>query len=301
MASLRTQYISEVALRATAEKLAREALEGTFKWTSEGNVPVVVNAALRDPNTTDSDFPRIVAKLAAQGSLCQNPEWSGPFSEFYRAYPEFNVDCNEAILIDGLIHEGKALTFMNLVHVSSLDKWRERLAVTAAGAAQQRAVAQREREEKLAEDYRKEMLDWFVNSGEDARLAKNGVPPSVWAQKVHQETQRIAGMDYAALTEEVTGRREVRRLRVLTGKEVRAEITASRQQPTTETAATPQPRYSQYEKIPEVYKTRSGQEIVMTRKSLIEVANHDAFAFREIVRRFGPDAVNDILAGRVSA
>jgi hypothetical protein len=36
----------------------------------------------------------------------------------------------------------------------------------------------------------------------------------------------------------------------------------------------------------------------MNRKGLIEVANHDSFAFREIVRRFGADAVNDILAGR---
>jgi hypothetical protein len=69
---------------------------------------------------------------------------------------------------------------------------------------------------------------------------------------------------------------------------------SSRNQPTQEQQrVAPQSGYAQYEAMPEVYKTRGGQEIVMTRKSLIEVANRDAFAFREIVRRFGADGGND--------
>ena len=55
---------------------------------------------------------------------------------------------------------------------------------------------------------------------------------------------------------------------------------------------------NQYETLPAQYTTRGGLTITMNRKGLIEVANHDSFAFREIVRRFGADAVNDILAGR---
>ena len=70
-------------------------------------------------------------------------------------------------------------------------------------------------------------------------------------------------------------------------KAYRAEVTAGyEQQPETKPVVQPKmtQALSQYEALPATYTTRGGLTITMNRKSLIEVANRDSFAFREIDR-----------------
>jgi hypothetical protein len=280
----------------------RKALKKTFKWDSQANVSVVLRQVT--DSMTLNDIDALVQKLAAENRLAQNQEWSEPFREFYDAYPQYKIDANESILIRALIDNDKGLNFDDLVYVAGIPGVVECLAVTAQYQQHQRGVAraeaQAEREQAEAAAIREEMLGWLVNGPREAQLKRDNIHPSVYQGEARKEQKRLDAMSHAELVAEVTRRREVRRVRGLDAKAFRAEVAASRNQPTQEQQQTaPQSGYSQFEQIPDVYKTRSGQEIVMTSKSLIELANRDTFAFRECVRRFGADVINNILAGRV--
>ncbi len=289
------------------QETVRYLLMDNVKYDSPANDQVVMAYIERTGRTSQlnkDEIRNIIRQLGAEGKLAQNPLWSGPFNEFYAVHPEYRIDCNEGILVQALVREGKGLNFDDLMYIAGIPEVQSRLAVTAAGQAQQQAAAQAAKEVKLAEEYRKEMLSWLTEGRREEQLKKANTHYSVYAGEVKRETARLAGMNYEQLAEEITRRREVRRLRGLDAKAIRTELAAQHTQPTAPQPA-PQPQArenaapNRYEKLPEVYRARSGQEIPMTRKGLIELSNRDAFSFREVVRRFGADAVNDILAGRI--
>lgn len=294
------QSNDSAALREVTKSMVRKALAKTFKFDSMSNDQVLLSAVTE--GMTADDITVLAEKLGAEGRLAQNPEWSEPFAEFYGEFPQYNMLCNEQILIDALVAEGKPLDSDSLAYVAGLVQ--PRLAVTAAYASQQReevrAKAQAEREAAESTAIQEELLGYLTNGPREQQLKRANIHPSVYAGEVRKETARLASLSHTELVEEVTRRREVRRIKGLDAKTFRAEQAAKHTQPTQEQQNTPsQSGYAQFEKLPDVYKARSGQEISMTRKGLIELSNRDAFSFREVVRRFGADAVNQILAGEV--
>lgn len=230
------------------------------------------------------------------------PWFSEPFDAFFAS--DFgrrfaNNMGNREVLERAWIASGAMLTAADIETVAAHPDVVTRLVESQAYIAQQRAAQQAERERIEAEQIRAEMLGWLTQGPREEQLKKAGAYPTIFPMEVKKERERLASMGHAALVEEVTRRREVRRVKNLSKEDYRAEVTIDRAGGNLPVV---QPRMqaslSQYETIPAVYKTRHGLEVEMSRKGLIELANRDAFSFRECVRRFGADSINDILSGR---
>jgi hypothetical protein len=284
----------------------RDILSRGFKYESMANVEIVVNATLRaNPDPSAGDYAAMAEKLAEQGTLAVNPAWSEPFEQFYAAYPQYaGIYANEGILIQALLAEKATLNFDNLVYVAGIPEVAASLGVreeyARAAEAQKHADAKAERERVEAEAIRSEMLSWLTGGPREKQLQQAGAYPTIFPMEVKKETARLAALNHAQLVEEVTRRRDVRRIKNLSKEDYRAEVTISRaagQQPVIQPKM--QQSLNQYETLPAQYTTRSGLTVDMNRAGVLKVANTDSFAFRELVRRFGADSINDILAGRV--
>lgn len=283
------------------------------KFANEANAETVLkaDADINDSNamfdalrTANSYIFPTIAKLEAQGRLVASSEFSQAFRDFHAEKPQYAIDGNESLLLDALAAENLPLDVDNLVYVSGQPAVAERLGVTTEYANQQReeryAEAQAERERVEAEAIRAEMLGWLTNGPREAQLKQANAHYSVYAKEVKNETARLASMSHTELVVEVNRRREVRRAKGLSAQEYRAEVAASRaagQQPVIQPKM--QAALNHYETLPTQYTTRGGLTVDMDRAGILKVANSDSFAFRELVRRFGADSINDILAGRV--
>lgn len=283
-----------------AVEWVRRGLTNT-KWSVEANEGLVLKRL--QAGMTAGDIAQLVHQMGEAGQLVVSPHYERLFLEFYAEKPQYHLACNEQILVDALISEGLGLNVENLAYVAGIPSVAERLAVTesyaAAQRAEQREVVRIERERIESEQIREELLGYLVNGPRKAMLEKAGAHPVVFQKEVRDETQKLANMNHAELVQLITERREKRRIKNLDPKEYRAEVAISRaagQEPTLQPKMTQ--ALNQYEEIPAIYKTRHGLEVEMTRKGLIELANRDSFSFRECVRRFGAESINDILSGR---
>ena len=219
-----------------------------------------------------------------------------PSGDFYSEFPQFEFESNEAILINALIAADLGLTADNLAYVAGMSDVRGRLAVAQWYVNQQReeraAEAQAAKDVTDKEEIAATLLQWYETS--QAPLYANN--KYAWQDVLRRESQRLVSMSADELRTESAARNERRRIRGLSPKEYRAEVSASRTQPVEEPTASERPRYSQYEQLPEVYTARSGREVPMTWLGLTSLSRRDPFDFREVVRRFGMEAVNAILA-----
>lgn len=284
---------------------ARKDLSNSVKWWTEANVDMVMKRVT--PEMSGGDIAVLIDKMGEQGLLVVSRVWSQPFEEFYASdYGRrfFSGQANESVLVSALVAAGKGLKAADLELVASDPDVVSRLALRpefeAAEREQRRRAAQADRERIEAEQIRAELLGFLTNGPREAMLKKAGAYPTIFPMEVKKERERLAAIGHAALVEEVTRRREVRRVKGLSKEDYRAEVTISRaagEQPTMQPKMT-QALSSQYETLPAQFTTRGGLTINMDRAGILKVANTDSFAFRELVRRFGSEAINDLLAGR---
>jgi hypothetical protein len=287
------------------EAWTRRALSGTGKYDVLANDGIVLKHV--KPEHTAGDVAALVQQLGERGTLLVSAAWQKLFDGFFAS--EFGqrfgpTTANHWILEQAWMASGTMLTPPNLEMIANdPDVWSRlsvRPEVEAAEREQRRAAAQAERERIESEQIRAEMLAWLTDGTREAQLKKVGAHSIVYQKEVHDEKNRLANMSHAELVAEVTRRREVRRIKNLDPKDYRAEVTINR---AAGVLPTVQPKMqqalNQYEQLPAQHTTRSGLTVDMNRAGILKVANTDSFAFRELVRRFGADAINDILAGRV--
>jgi hypothetical protein len=265
----------------------RRLLTESIKYDVDANLQMLLNGLQGEEGI--EEVRQAIQRMGSAGTLCISENWSEPFCRLYENSGIANCEANEQTLVDALIREGRGLDYESLQFVASLDSVRPKLAMTAEYDAQQRAEraaeAQAEKDERDSIEMRATLLEWF----ETAKKPLYASNKYAWQSVLKNETKRLTGMTADQLRAEFADRTEKRRIKQLDPKAYRAEVAATRQQPTG----------YQFETLPDVYRARSGQEIPMTRKGLIELSNRDPFSFREVVRRFGADAVNQILAGTV--
>lgn len=282
----------------------RRALERSVKFDVLANDSIVLSAN-NDPNATVGTFAALIEWLGGQGRLAVSADWSAPFEDFFRGIgARFNYDtANLGVLERAWAQSDSPLTVANLETVAYSPDVVGQLSVKSEVANAERSrriAAEREAREKVeAAQYREEMYGW-CEAAQQAMLAKRQIDNYQFQRALKIERNRLDATDYAALHADITRRREMRRIKGMSAADYRAEVTISRaagQQPAIQPKM--QAALNQYETLPAQYTTRSGLTVEMNRAGILKVANSDSFSFRELVRRFGSEAINDVLAGRV--
>ena len=290
--------------KSQQEGFVRRALERSVKFDVMANDSIVLGAN-NDPNATVGTFAALIEWLGGQGMLAVSADWSAPFEDFFLGSgARFNYDtANLGILERAWAQSDSPLSVANLetiaFHPDVVAHLTVRPEVANAERSQRLGAERAERERVEAEQYRAEMYGWF-EAAQQAMLAKRQIDNYQFQRVLKIERNRLDAMDYPALHADITRRREMRRIKGMSAADYRAEVTISRaagQQPAIQPKM--QAALNQYETLPAQYTTRSGLTVEMNRAGILKVANSDSFSFRELVRRFGSEAINDVLAGRV--
>jgi hypothetical protein len=253
------------------------------------------------------DIVSLVNKLGAMGHLAIAQEFSQPFDEFFQSRfgRRFaNSEANRGVLENAWAADGGNLTASHLETIASDPDVYPRLALDPTYEQAQRdqrlAKEQAEREAKDTISYRATIFGWCEELNRSL-LQKKRIDNHQLNLALRVEQKRLEALDYAALYEEYTRRSSNRALAQQSRSEARVNAREMAKAQPIEDKPHQRMQYAlqnQYEKIPMQHTTRGGLTVDMTRAGLIKVANTDAFAFRELVRRYGAESINEILAGR---
>jgi hypothetical protein len=286
-------------------EIAKKAL-GEYsrgEYMSDANLSMLLGKMRAGMDKVEIDD--LIVRMVGIGMISPIQEWTNLFADVFREMPHLDIEANKRILLDALTDENLPWTVESFTYVAGLPHVAPKLCVARWYADQQReqqhAKAQEERERAEAESIRAEMLAWLSEGPRQAQLKKVGAHPIVFRSELKKEADRLAGLDHSQLVSEVTRRRELRRVKGLSSAEYRAENAIGRaagEQPIPQ-AKMSQALYPQLEQVPEVWETRSGKIVQMTRAGIIKLANgpDGAHELRALCRRFGNAEIDRLLCG----